>query len=518
MYSSSYSSHKRIKPMKTVLTPPPNHQPRDGWQRLLELGWGLAPFVFLIAIVAFSFFHLTLAAILLLAYTAGWFVRLAGYAYRLVGSYYRYRRATQTDWARQLSEATTTPPYQAVIVSMYNEPLELVEATVQAVVSSDYEASRIMLVIAYEARGGEAAERTATQLIKAYGSGLMVAEAVKHPVTAGEALAKAGNITYAAKWLSRYCSRQSIAASDVLVTTLDADNRPHPGYLTALACAYATKSEPAKHSFQPIPLFTNNIWDAPAPSRVMAADTSFWFMMDGLRPRRLRLFSAYAQSLQTLQDTGYWNTESIVEDGHQYWRSYFTYRGEHTVVPVWLPIYQDAVSSGGYWHSITTQFRQLLRWAWSTADTPFVIRQALRERHIGRWNKTVHIARQMDDYLSWATTPLVLAIGAWLPWVVEATRPGGHSPLAFKLFHVIIGLQLLALADLVIAIVIYLKLLPPRPPRYGRLRWIAMVLQWALEPITLIFFVSLASLIAHGRLIIGKPLEEFHVTSKVHTR
>jgi hypothetical protein len=391
----------------------------------------------------------------------------------------------------------------------------MLQATLEAILASDYDLKRTMLIVAFEERGGAAIETTTQSLVKQYGQQFLLAQAVKHPADVpGEAMAKAGNIPFAAKWLSDYCKKQRIAPADVLVTTLDTDNRPHRQYLAALAVTYLETPEPEKHSYQPIPLFTNNIWDAPALARVAAADTSFWFMMDSMRPRRLRLFSAYAQSLQTLEDVGYWNVESLVEDGHQYWRSYFAYHGQHRVVPIWLPIYQDAVLSGSYLHTLATQFRQLKRWAWSTADTPYIIRQALRERNIGWWSKTVHIARQMDDYLAWSTTPLVLAIGAWLPWLVDARH--GHSALAFKLFHAIVGLQILALGDLLIAMAIYLALLPPRPRRYGLIRSFMMVLQWVLEPLTLIIYVSIPSLIAHARLITGFHPKEFDVTTKKH--
>ena len=499
--------------MKT--TPPPYRQPRDTWQRLLEIAWGLTPFIFFAAIVGLSFYHLTIAAALLLAYTLGWFLRLMGYAYRLVGSYVRLRRAESIDWRSRLNSAAEPLPYQALIIATYNEPPEMLEATLRAVLESDYDLAKVLLVVAYEERGGAGMEKAVQELVGRYGKPLLLAEAVRHPLgLPGEAIAKAGNITYAARWLSDYCRAHDIAASDVVVTTLDTDNRPHRQYLAALACTYLATPERTKRSYQPIPLFTNNIWDAPAPTRLTAADTSFWFMMDAMRPRRLRLFSAYAQSLQTLEEVGYWNVESLVEDGHQYWRSYFAYSGDHHVVPIWLPVYQDAVLSGGYWHTLAAQFRQLRRWAWSTADTPYIIRQALRERSIGWWNKLVHVMRQMDDYLAWSTTPIVLAIGAWLPWMVDARH--GHSPLAFKLFHAIIGLQILALGDLLIALVIYLLLLPPRPKRYGPVRSLAMVLQWVLEPLTLIIYVSIPSLVAHARLVVGLHPKEFDVTTKKH--
>lgn len=527
----------------------PNRQPRDGWQRLLEVACGLLPFAFLTFLIVASIYWPAAAAVVLAAYAIAWLVKLLGYAQRLAGSYYYYRLAQAIDWqdklagltgkaaapagtdsfwqrraeawyrgllARSAGPSDRIDPrelYQAIIIATYNEPADVLEATIQAVLQSAYDPARIMLLVAYEARGSAESKRAAKRLMGLYGKGLQLAKAVEHPADLpGEAQAKAGNITYAAKWLSNYCREQDISPAHVVVTTLDADNKPHPQYLANLAWTYAVTPERIRRAYQPLPLFTNNIWDVPAPVRIIAADTSFWYMMESLRPRRLRLFSAYAQSLQTLEDVNYWNVKTIVEDGHQYWRTYFAYSGDFQVMPIWLPVYQDAVLAGGYWRTLQAQFRQLQRWAWGVSDTPFVIRQSLKASYISWPNKLTHVYRQLDDYLSWATAPIVLAIGGWLSFLLQ-TRTG-RPLIQEQLPYLLAGVQLAAFIPLIIAVSVYIAVLPPRPRRYGRLRTGAMVLQWVLEPLTLILFLSTASLAASARQVLGKPLEKFHVTTK----
>ena len=93
--------------------------------------------------------------------------------------------------------------------------------------------------------------------------------AVKHPKDIpDEIIGKGGNITFAARELQKYLIKREIEPIKVVVTTLDADNRPHSKYLAALTYLYAVCPDPLRISFQPIPMFTNNIWDAPAPMRV----------------------------------------------------------------------------------------------------------------------------------------------------------------------------------------------------------------------------------------------------------
>lgn len=528
----------------------PYHQPRDLLQRFLELTTGLLPFIFLGILVVLSRFYIRAAAVVLLVYTLAWLIRLLGYSYRLLACNYYLTLSERLDWQSKLDDvlkndvpvvdsegfwgersarwynrmlrSSRTPVadrlnpydvYNAVIIAFYNEPIEILESTIEAVKNNKFDHDKIILIVACEERAGKKTVNAVKALVKQYDKDFHLAAAIEHPADMpGEAKAKAGNITFSAKYLSSYCLSNGIDVKKVMVTTLDADTRPHSQYFSALTWVYAMTANRIKRSFQPLPLFTNNIWDAPAIVRVVATDSSFWFMIGAMTPQRLRLFSAYAQSLKTLQDVDYWNVETVVEDGHQYWRSYFTFHGDHKALPVWLPIYQDAVLSDGYWKTVSAQFRQLRRWAWGTADTPWLIRQALKDDSISWRNKLIHIYRQLDDYVAWSTAPLILTIGGWLPLLL---LPGASSSIvALKLPIILSALQAIALIGLIAPIVATLKHLPPRPKRYTRFRSLMMVVQWALEPIALIAFIALASLNAHLRLIMNRPLETFDTTEK----
>jgi hypothetical protein len=125
-------------------------------------------------------------------------------------------------------------------------------------------------------------------------------------------------------------------------------------------------------SFQPIAMFTNNIWDVPAPMRVIATGNSFWNMIVSMRQHILRNFASHAQSLDALVATNFYSTRTVVEDGHQYWRTYFKFDGKHDVFPLFTPIYQDAVLAGSLWRTIKEQFIQLRRWAYGASDVAYV--------------------------------------------------------------------------------------------------------------------------------------------------
>ncbi len=527
----------------------------DRKQRLLEIAVGSMSWVFFIAIIAISYFSVAAAAYILVGYVLWWLTKIAGYSNRLVRAYYRMRLSERINWQaklddldnidealRQLAQATPkgfmerkahkyyrnyletakaneadvlSPQdmFQAVIVAMYNEDPSILESTLEAIKASRYDHNQTILIVAHEERGGQELSAKVREIVARYEDEFLVAKAIEHPADIpGEAKAKAGNITYAAKWLTTYILENDLKPEQVLVTTLDVDNRPSTNYLAEVAYKYAITSNRVQNSYQPIPMFFNNIWDAPALMRVIAVSNSFWVLMEALRPHRLRNFSSHAQSLQTLIDAEYWNVASIVEDGHQYWRTYFAYQGNHQVLPIFSPVYQDAVLVEGYWRTFKAQFYQLRRWAWGVADTPFVIRHSFHAKEIPLWTRIVHIARQIEGYFSWVVAPIILAIGGWLPLFINTQS--SQSVLAMQLPTIVSWILTGALLGLLAPIVSSLMSIPPRPKEYSRWRTVMMVLQWVFVPVTLIAFGSMAALNAQTRLLFGRYLESFNVTEK----
>lgn len=403
--------------------------------------------------------------------------------------------------------------YHAVVLATYNEGMDILEPSVRSLTEVDFPARQLMLVIAYEERGGPEAEARVEELITRYGSKFGLAMAVKHPAgMAGEVIGKGGNITFAGRKLAAEVRERGIDPERVVVTTFDSDHRASKNYFSYLTYLYAAEPNRVHKSWQPIPMFYNNIWDAPAPMRVIATGNSFWLLMETMRPHRLRNFAAHAQSLGGLLKTDFWSVTTIVEDGHQFWRSYFAFSGDHDVVPVFTPVYQDAVLARTYLKTFRVQFLQLRRWAWGVSDFQYVVRNSIKHQEIP-WNqKLPHIGRLFESHFSWATAPLILTFVAWLPLYLN--RQFSYQALAHNL--PIITSRILTLASVTIVITIFISLisLPPKPARYRGTRFIGMLLQWVLLPVTSMVFSAFAAINAQTRLMFGKYLE-FYVTEKV---
>jgi hypothetical protein len=331
---------------------------------------------------------------------------------------------------------------------------------------------------------------------------------------AGEVRGKGGNITFAGRAVAAQLAEQGFDPEHVIVTTFDSDHRAGRQYFSYLSYEYAKNPNRIHKSYQPIPMFYNNIWDAPAPMRVIATNNSFWVLIEAMRPHRVRNFAAHAQSLRALLDTDFWSVTTIVEDGHQYWRSWFTFDGDHEVVPLYVPVYQDAVLAETYRKTFVAQYKQVRRWAYGVSDFPYVVRHSIRNHRISLLNKVVHIFRLFEGHFSWATAALTIAYVAWLPlFLNEKFSHGPNSELAHQLPVIASRVQNVALIALIITIAISMISLPKRPERYGPRRSLAMVVQWVLLPVVGIAFGSLCAIDAQTRLMFGRYLE-FQVTAK----
>ena len=404
--------------------------------------------------------------------------------------------------------------YNAVIVAAYNEAYEVIEPTIQTIADTTYNNDQLIVIFTYEERGGEGIAATAKKLKERFKDTFKAFEVIKHPDGLPDELrGKGANITFAGFYLKEWVDRNKIEYKNVMVTTLDCDNRPHTTYFDYVTYEYIVHDDRKHLSYQPVSLFLNNIWDAPAPMRVLATGNSFWNIISSMRPHTLRNFASHSQPMDALVGMNFWSKRSIVEDGHQYWRSYFYFNGEYSVTPIYVPIYQDAVLAETYRRTLKAQFIQLRRWAYGASDIPYVATRVLTKRsNVPFWPSFARLLRLIDGHVSLASISILVAVGGWIPLLVNSQA--SRDIAAHQLPEVISGIQQVALLGLFITVFLGFKMLPPRPARYKRRRTLWMVLQWCLMPVTSIVYSAASAYNAQTHLLIGKYLENFDVTEK----
>jgi hypothetical protein len=518
----------------------PYEKDRSRRYRFFEALPGVLSWFMLLLPLILSLINVTLAAVFVLVYLLINFTRAIAGAIRALQGLRHLKRYQALDWLAMLHELEAgevqdpqevRPKWHydallrlsvqpkviepseivhAVIVATYKEVREVLQPTIESLLKSNYDMKKVIFVLAYEGRAGEATEKLAKGLTAEYGVHFMHAMAIKHPRLPGEILGKGGNVTYAGRELQKYLEKVNIDPLRVLVTTLDADNRVHKNYLAALSYTYAVCHDPVHASFQPVSMYTNNIWDAPAPMRVLATGNSFFNIVLSLRPHALRNFSSHAQPMAGLLETDFWSVRTIVEDGHQFWRSYFRFDGNYRVYPLYVPIYQDAVLSDGYIKTLKAQFIQLRRWTWGASDVAYVVDKGFFSKNkVPRLDLIAKLWRLLEGHVTWAVGPILILVSGFIPALFHPT-----SFAANELPLIVSRIQTVALIGVVVIVFVALKTLPPRPERYRRHRSLFMLLQWVYLPVTSIVYNSLAALYSQTRLIFGWYIDKFDVTEK----
>jgi hypothetical protein len=247
--------------------------------------------------------------------------------------------------------------------------------------------------------------------------------------------------------------------------------------------------------------------------RVIATGNSFWNIISSMRPHTLRNFASHSQPMDALVEMDFWSKRSIVEDGHQYWRSYFYFGGNYSVIPIYVPIYQDAVLSDTYKKTLKAQFKQLRRWAYGASDIPYVATRIFSsQRNVPFMPGLARLLRLIDGHVTLASISILVAVGGWVPLLVNSQA--ARDIAAHQLPEVISGVQRVAMIGLLITVFLGFKMLPPRPERYKRRRSVWMVLQWGLMPITAIVYSAASAFNAQTHLLFGKYLDKFDLTEK----
>ena len=514
---------------------------RDRTYRLFEILPGALSYFMLLLPVILSLINVTLAAVFVLVYLLVNFTRGIAGAIRGLHGFHVMRVHQKYPWSQMLVELEAgelpsgrvkrpkwhvdelkrlsdrplfMPPSQvvhAIIIATYKETREVLEPTVQSVLAMEYDMKNVILILAYEERGGERTETQALDIAAIYKDRLMDALAVKHPANMpNEDAGKGGNINFAGRYLKQYLEDHMIDPTRVMVTTLDADNRPDKNYLNALTYAYTAAPNPIHASYQPVAIYTNNIWDAPAPMRVIATGNSLFNLVISLRGHALRNFSSHAQPMAALIETDFWSARTVVEDGHQFWRSYLTFEGDYRVYPLHLPIAQDAVLSESYRKTLKAQFYQLRRWTYGASDVAYLAYYGFYHKNkIPKWDLWTKFWRLLEGHVTWAVGPILVLTSGFVPALFHPKNfTANELPL------IVSRVQTVGIAALIVTVFMALRTLPPKPARYKRHRTIFMVLQWVYFPVTTLCYNSLAAFNSQTRLMFKWYLTKFDVTEK----
>lgn len=445
-----------------------------------------------------------------------WLFRVVYFLIFVLYSHNRYRRSIRIRWFERLKgeKKEWESIYHLVFLPMSSEPLALVEETFRALLSSQYPKNKFIVVLAGESRCEDHFQTVAKEITRRYGDAFYRLLITVHPDNVpGEIISKGSNLHYAAGKAKGLIDELGIPYISVIVSTFDIDTVVHPEYFACLSHTYLSQPDPTRSSYQPVVLYNNTMWDSPAPMRLAALSATFWLLTELARPDRLFTFSSHSMSFRALVDVGFWENDMINEDSRIFLQCYLHYHGHYSVVPLYIPVSMDTVLAPTLVRSLVNLYKQQRRWAWGVEHFPYLCHAFLKDRAIPLHSKIYRLWLQTEGMYTWATAPIIILILGYLPLlfadsVVKETVIAQNAPyiLAWLMNFSMIGMFVLGLLSFF--------LLPPRPERHDPYKFLYMVAQWALLPVTIILFSALPAIDAQTRLMIGKYLGSFNVTEK----
>lgn len=491
--------------------------------RMLEILPGALAWLTLIAVVFCSRFKPIWVAVFIIAFDVYWLIKTAYLTFHLRSSYHQMKKNIAIDWMGKIMALPENKKweeiYHLIILPFATESIETVRPALNALVNADYPKDKMIVSLGVEKKVGESAMKVARQIEKEFGGKFYKFLIAVHPDDiVGEIAAKSSNAAWAAKKAkSEIIDKLNLPYDKIIVSCFDIDTQIYQKYFSCLTYHYLTADKPTRTSYQPIPIYNNNIWQAPCFSRVVATSGTFWQMIQQQRPERLSTFSSQSISLRALIDVDFWQTNIVSEDSRIFWQCLLRYKGDYRAAPLYYPVSMDANLAPTFWKTVVNVYKQQRRWGWGVENIPFLFfgfyKNQTEEVKKISWKQMIHWSWvQVEGFWSWSTNALMIFLLGWLPLALGGSK-FNILVLARNLPQVTRFLMTLAMVGLVGSAIYSTLLLPAMPEEKKIIHKLSMIVQWILVPITIIIFGSIPGLEAQTRLMLGKYLG-FWVTPK----
>ncbi|MEA3489267.1 MAG: glycosyltransferase family 2 protein [Candidatus Omnitrophota bacterium] len=525
-------------------------------QRFFEIVPGATSWIILIGMAILAFYKPLVAAVIIIAFYFYWLLKLWYLTIFLILSYLRLSLEDRTDWMervrgldrldRYLEELRNKPGprdlrkrvslflhkkeveglfmsgvgrplskdiYHLVIIPVAKETRDVIEPGIRSLASGMFPSKQIVVFLALEERASEEVKEGVEGVRDDYIGRFYDMQIVTHPDgIAGEARAKGANTTYAAKKAAEYLRERNMPFENVVSSCFDSDTVVNPQYFASLTYYFQICPERTRASFQPVPMYNNNIWEAPGLTRVLETGSSFFQLIEATNPQTLVTFSSHSMSFKALEDVDYWPVDMISDDSAIFWKAFIHFDGGYRVVPMYTTLSMDAVVAENWWKTVVNVYKQKRRWAWGVENFPILIRAFLRDKKIPFFIKLKVGYKLFEGHISWATWAFLLTIVGWLP-AIFAGREFSHSVFYYSAPRIAGTIFHLASFSLITSVILSLLLLPKKKIRYSFIKRVGFALQWLLVPVTMVFLSALPALDAQTRLMRAKYMT-FWVTDK----
>jgi len=489
------------------------------YRRLFEIIPGFLTWATLGSLFILAFIRPLWVAIFVITFDLYWVVRICYLTFLLVFAYRRLGIEKKMDWLERCRSAGQVDGleykniYHAVLFPAYKEGLDILIPSITALERSNYSREKMIVVLSVEERAGDEAWANALFLKEKFKGIFFHFMITRHPENIpGEVTVKGANAAWGAKELKNFLDTKKIDHEHVIISCFDADTCAEKEYFGCLAYHYITNPNRTHSSYQPIPVYNNNIWYARSIARILELGSSFMQMVETMRLEKFVTFSSHSMSFKTLVDVGYWPVDMISDDSVIYWKCFLYFNGDYSVIPMYVTVSMDVATEKGVIATIVKQYKQKRRWAWGVENFPYVMMGFMQNNRIPFLKKVRRAFNILESHYTWAVWAIIITFIAPLPLIF-----GGvlfrQTAIGYNLPSVSAALFRVSLFTIFVCMFISIKLLPARPKDVKPQKMIVMFAQWIFSPVFAALLGSTPAVDAQTRLMLGKYMQ-FYVTSK----
>lgn len=481
-------------------------------RRLLEIMPGLTSWTVILFPIWGSLLLPSVLAYFILFFDVYWFYKSFSLAITAYIASKKIKDAQKEDWLKKAEKLEHFHKVTHVLViPNYKEKVEKIRYTLSYLASQTMPLKQLHIVLAMEERE-ETAKEKAEILIKEFTGVFGSVFATYHPDVPGEVKGKSSNEAYAGRIAYRQLFGHGKYDLDyATVSSVDADSLFDRQYFSYLTYKFLSDSNRYHKFWQSAVVFYNNIWQIPAPIRIISFFGNLWRMSMLVQGDRLIIQSTYSLSFKLLVNVDFWDVDVIPEDYRIFFKSFFRMKGQVWVEPIFLKTSADAAQSTGYFKSLANKYHQERRWSWGVSDDPLLMKWWLTVPGVPFVRKTVLLYHVLLDHFLWPVNWFIITIAANIMPIINPAF--SRTALGYSLPRIAGPILTSCLVAMVAMIFIDYK---NRPENVHLPLWrkIFFPFEFILMPVAGFFLSALPALISHTQLMRGKRLE-YKVTEKV---
>ncbi|EKE27600.1 MAG: hypothetical protein ACD_3C00188G0016 [uncultured bacterium (gcode 4)] len=443
-------------------------------------------------------------------YVSYWTVKaFESYIY-IISSYIKLLKVNKKNYIKTRTIKEDAKNLQhVVVVPVYSEPFDVIDENLQSILNNDFPyKENITVLLATEERWPNAIADSEKIVEKYKNSQINIVNIIHPDWLKDEWKVKWSNISFAVK---KYQEWRVLNDHLTFIHTIDTDTKIEKNFFLIASYFFLSSEKPDQAIFQYTPVYSNNWSKWTFFARLIAMWTTFWQLSESQNPEFYRNFAVYGQSLHCLKKSNYWSKTSIVEDGFQYWRSYFAFDGEFRIVNVPAVCRMDVVDEVNLIRTIRSQYKQLRRWSWWCTDIEYVFPEFVKNKKIHLWEKIRKTVYLVLNHTFWAGWSLMLFVIGYFPWIFDHLK-NSTATLAVPLSTSIIFTWIFATIAFpsIVSVMIMRKYTPFRKRDY-----VINILQWITIPILTLTLFSLPAIESQLRLFFWKRIDYFETTTKM---